>query len=95
LHHLLIVLTSSISSDITSATLRDHKEALHIWREYNNVDSALKQQLINAVDRLYLRTLQHHHTGCANVTVRQLIHHLLQTYGNITPTDLATNDQKF
>jgi hypothetical protein len=78
-----------------SATIRDHKEALRVWREYHNVDSALKQQLIGTVDRLYLRMLQHCHTGFANVTSCQLIRHLLRTYGNITPTDLAHNDQKF
>jgi hypothetical protein len=26
--------------------IRDHKESLRLWREYNNVDAALKQQLI-------------------------------------------------
>jgi hypothetical protein len=75
--------------------IRDHKESLRLWREYNNVDAALKQQIIRAVDQLYIRTLQHRHTGFANVTARQLIQHLLTTYGNITPTDLALNDGKF
>jgi hypothetical protein len=77
------------------AIIREHKESLRIWREYNHVDAALKQQLIRAVDQLYIRTLQHRHTGFANVTTRQLIEHLLNTYGNITPTELASNDIKF
>jgi hypothetical protein len=75
--------------------IRDHKESLRLWREYKHVNAALKQQLIRAVDRLYIRTLQHRHTGFANVTTRQLIQHLLNTYGNITPTELAHNDIKF
>jgi hypothetical protein len=79
----------------TNNVIRNHREELRIWREYQNVDAALKQQLINAIAKIYLRTLQHRHTGFANVTTRQLISHLLQTYGNITPSDLATNDQKF
>jgi hypothetical protein len=78
-----------------NATIRDHTEALRVWREHSNVDAALRQQLIGAVERLYLRTLQHRHTGFANVTTRQLIRHLLDTYGNITPTDLGNNDEKF
>jgi hypothetical protein len=73
----------------------DHKESLWLWREYNHVDAALKQQLIRAVDQLYIRTLQHRHTGFANVTTRQLIQHLLNTYSNITPTELAQKDIKF
>jgi hypothetical protein len=76
--------------------IRDHKELVRLWREYNHVDGALKkQQLIRAVDQLYIRTLQHRHTGFANVTTRQQIQHLLNTYGNITPTKLAQNDIKF
>jgi hypothetical protein len=77
------------------AAIRDHTEALRLWREYKNVDAALKQQLISTVDCLYVRTLQHRHTGFANVTTRALIRHLLATYGNITPQDLAHNDAKF
>jgi hypothetical protein len=44
---------------------------------------------------MYIRTLENRHTGFANVTTRQLIDHLLNTYGNLTPTDLATNDSLF
>jgi hypothetical protein len=42
--------------------IRNHKESLRLWREYNHVDAALKQQLIRAVDQLYIHTLQHRHT---------------------------------
>jgi hypothetical protein len=59
------------------------------------VDAALKQQLIKAVNPLYLRTLQHRHTGFATSTTRNLIEHLLTSYGDITPTDLAHNDTVF
>jgi hypothetical protein len=79
----------------TTVRIRNHKEALRLWREYQNVDAALKQQIINAVEKLYIRTLQHRHTGFANVNTRQIISHLLQTYGNITPTDIGANDRKF
>jgi hypothetical protein len=41
------------------------------------------------------QTLQHRHTGFANIMTRQLIKHLLNTYGNITPTELAHNNIKF
>jgi hypothetical protein len=44
---------------------------------------------------MYLRTLQNRHTGFAAVTTCQLINHLLTTYGNLTPTDLANNDIQF
>ena len=83
------------SAPDTNAITRAHREDLRVWREYINVDAALKQQLIKAVEPLYLRTKQHRHTGFSNSTTRQLIEHLLQSYGNITPTDLAKNDAMF
>ena len=79
----------------TNIITRAHREDLRIWREYINVDAALKQQLIKAVNSLYLRTLQHRHTGFTTSTTRNLIEHLLTSYGDITPTDLAHNDTVF
>jgi hypothetical protein len=73
---------------------REHKEDLRVWRLYNNVDSALKQQLIRACEPMYLRSISNRMTGFANVSTRSLIVHLLTSYGLITPTDLAANDIK-
>jgi hypothetical protein len=55
----------------------------------------LKQLLIGIIDGIYIRTLQHHHTGYANITTHQQIKHLLHTDGNITPPDLADNNVHF
>jgi len=79
----------------TNVITQRHHEELHIWCEYINVDAALKQQLIKAVNPLYLRTLQHRHTGFSNSTTKNLIEDLLQSYGNITPNDLSHNDTVF
>jgi hypothetical protein len=49
------------------ALLRNHKENLHLWKLYNNVDAALKQQLLNAVNQMYLQTLENRNTGFAAV----------------------------
>jgi hypothetical protein len=51
------------------ANLRqDHDELKALFVEYYATDKALKQQIIGAVDKLYLRTLNHRITGYANVT---------------------------
>jgi hypothetical protein len=89
-----VLLNNGTAAQI-SATIRDHKESLRIWHEYNTENSALTEQIIRAVNLLYIQSLQHRHTGFANITARQLIRHLLNTYNNITPTDLAHNDIKF
>ncbi len=80
---------------IIGQTVREHDESLRLWRQYNNVNAALKQQLINAINNICIQTLQDRHTGFANVSTCELIEHLLRAYGNITPTDLAENDTRF
>ncbi len=80
---------------IVQATIRNHTEELRIWRLYNNVDHALKQQLIRAVTRMYIRTLEDPHIGFANVTTLMLIQHLLASYGQITEHALQANDSLF
>jgi hypothetical protein len=89
-----IILTQTTETN-ARILIRNHREALRLWREYQNVHAALKQQLISAVARIYLCALQHRHTGFSNVTTQQLIGHLLQACGNITPLDIARKDQKF
>jgi hypothetical protein len=90
------VVPGNASAAQVQTLFRAHKENLRLWQLYNHVDAALKQQLVNGVHQMYIRTLENRHTGFANVTTRQLIDHLLNTtYGNLTPTDLATNDSLF
>jgi hypothetical protein len=89
--------TPTIPMQTTNSNARiiscNHREVLRLWQEYQNVDTALKQQLISTVTRIYLCTLHHRHTEFTKVLTQQLIAHLLQTYGNITPSDIASNHQ--
>jgi hypothetical protein len=71
---------------------QDHDELKALFVEYYATDKALKQQIIGAVDKLYLRTLNHRITGFANVTTRQMLVHLYTTYGRLTPADVQNND---
>jgi hypothetical protein len=75
--------------------IRAHKEALRQWKEYLTVDAALKKQLIGTFDPIYLQSKKHRLTGFATQTTKSLLQHLLQTYGTISPADLAINDTKF
>jgi hypothetical protein len=74
--------------------VRQHKENLHIWREYDATDKALQQQLINIFDKPYIRGLRDRHTGYNNVSAMQILTHLYTTYGVITPSDIEDNDAK-
>ena len=75
--------------------IRAHAEELRLFRQYNTVSQALKRQIIEAVDDMYIRALRNRHTGYASVTPLQLVTHLYRTYGQITPMDLDANVTRF
>ena len=82
---------NSTGPQITSR-VREHKEQLAIWRNYNATEQALKQQLISAIDSIYIKGISNRHTGYATVTLLRMIQHLYDTYGDITPFELEDND---
>ena len=78
----------------TSAIIRRHTEDTRQWREFKNVSTALKNQLLSAVDDIYVRALRDRHVGYMNQTIRNLLTHLFDNYGNITQLELEDNDTK-
>jgi hypothetical protein len=72
--------------------VRQHKENLRVWREYNATDKALQQQLINTFDEPYIQGLRDWHTSYNNVSAMQILTHLYTTYGVITPIDIEDNN---
>jgi hypothetical protein len=70
-------------------------ENIKLFRTYNNVQIALKQQILAAVNNIYVRTLRNTHTGYAMVTTLQILTHLYTTYGKLTPMAMQENDRHF
>ncbi len=66
-----------------------------MWRLFAKIDKALRQQLTGAINRMYIRALEHPHIGFANVSTLHLVQHLLTTYGRITARSLHKNDTLF
>jgi hypothetical protein len=54
-----------------------HKEARRIYDNNNNMDNALKAQIINTMGDTYLYEMQNKYTGYLGVTTCDLINHLL------------------
>ena len=69
-------------------------EDLRQWREFKNVNTALKKQLLSALDDIYVRTLKDRHVGYMNQSIRTSLTHLFNNYGNITPLELEDNNTK-
>jgi hypothetical protein len=80
-------------------TNRQYAADLDEHRHANKLNQALKKQLLEAVDRIYVTELSDPTLGFANRTVRDLLNHLHATYGTITfsqlDENLATLDQTF
>ena len=64
------------------------------FNKFNNVEQALKTQLIEAVDEVYIQSLRNKYVGYTNVSTLDLLNHLYDSYANITPSVLLENDRK-
>jgi len=64
-------------------------EKTRLYREVNGVERNLKQQIVSAMDRKYLRALQTPGTKKINKTIPQILSYLFDCYGTISPKDLS------
>jgi hypothetical protein len=64
-----------------------HQELRRIYDSHTNMDDALKLQVINSVQETYICEMQNKYTGYLGTTTRDLLDHLLDRYGKITPAD--------
>ena len=59
------------------------------------MDNAFKNELVNAIDDIYIKELRDRGTGFATPSVRDIFQYLYQTYGSVTPAQLTANDEQF
>jgi hypothetical protein len=67
----------------------------HLWEEevqtywtYTSIQQALKNQIISVFEPMYLDILNDNMVGYANISARDMLDHLFETYGNIIAVDL-------
>jgi len=70
-----------------------HTTATRLFQQYDATDRALKQQLLGAVDNMFVSALSDSHAGYANISTLQLLTHLYNTYAKITDYDLEENKE--
>ena len=92
-------LNATVPNGATSAQtghlVRTHQALKHTYDTCNNVDTALKQQIIHAVENAFISALENEHTGYNAVTARQIINHLFTTCGHISNKAMEDNDKTF
>ncbi len=84
----------NVTAAATAVIVRQHNEDLREWREFQNMELALKKQLVNCMDALYLRAIKNRHVGYNNVTIRDMLNFLFTNYGRISPLDLQANSDR-
>jgi hypothetical protein len=82
----------------TDGTAAQISAARHIWEEdvqtyrtNTSVQQALKKQIISVFEPMYLEILNDNMVGYANISARDMLDHLFDTYGNITAVNLEIN----
>ena len=75
--------------------MRDqHNERHRIFQEVTAVENALKKQIVGAVEPQYLQALQNSNTGYLHGAVAEIVKHLFQVYGRVTPQILYEQEKK-
>jgi hypothetical protein len=82
----------------TDGTAAQLSAARHVWeadvqtyRTCTSVQQALKNQIIGIFEPMYLEILNDKMLVYANISARDMLDHLFETYGNITAVDLEIN----
>ena len=65
-----------------------------IYAEFVSAERISVKLALDSMVKLYYKTLKHAHTGYANVTLRQLLDHLVTTYASIDQFNLEKNQEK-
>jgi hypothetical protein len=73
---------------------RIHSLEERTWAYCDNVHTALRNQLTEAVDHSYMRNLHHPTMAFADVSVIDLLQHLFENWGQITSSDLHSNFER-
>lgn len=85
---------NNASNNVRETARLNHKEARRIFDNNANMDDAIKAQIIDSINDTYLCELRNKYTGYMGVTARDLIDHLLDRYGKITPADIEACKQR-
>ena len=72
----------------------DFEANTKLFQKFNNVELALKSQLTNAVDEVFIQSLRNKYTGYANSTTKDILNYLYDNYAKITDSALQENDEK-
>jgi hypothetical protein len=74
-----------------SASRHVWEEDVQTYRTYTSIQQALKKQIIGVFEPMYLEILNDNMVGYANISAKDMLEYLFETYGKITAVDLEIN----
>ena len=88
--------------EVPMGTLRDeadrvtnaHKQQLDLYNTVQGVEKSLLQQLIKAVEPVYLESLKNQNTGLIQYPIYAVLAHLKSQYGNVHPHEYTEAHNK-
>jgi hypothetical protein len=83
--------TTDGAADQISAARHVWEEDVQTYRTYTSVHQALKKQIISVFEPMYLDILNDNMVGYSNISARDMLDHLFETYINITAVDIEIN----
>ena len=80
------------SQHATRTLCLEFDDILRVYHEVNNVDQALKQQIVEAVEPVYLTAVTNRTSNTITIPVYEVMDHLFSTYGDVTPSTFQAKD---
>jgi hypothetical protein len=84
----LPIIPTGATKTVREQICAEHQENRRVFDNHHNMDGALKTQVIDTIQATYLSEMRNKYTGYLGVTTRDLLGHLLDRYGKITPADI-------
>ena len=80
------------AAGVVATARENYNTKLNMYTMCNNIDNKIKQQIIDAIDPIYIKAFSDQLLGHSNVmTSEQLLTHIVNTHGEITQDDLKEN----
>ena len=73
----------------------NHNELRRLCKLCQHVNAALRKQILQSVEEIYIRAKKQQHTGFSSLQARDILAYLFRVYGKITPQALEVNDKLF
>ena len=83
-HPGLLIVPARTAINLTMNMQDAHKEALQVFWEYQGVEAAFQQMIVEAIDPIHLEALQDANTSSIDWSIHNIIQYLYDTYSDIS-----------